>query len=125
MFMLTALEQRVLDNIDVDGLISTLQVLIAQPSLGGSQAEYTIQQIAAAELTAQGLSVDITELDLPTLYTHPDFPGYEVERVAALHVQAALDGVDGGRNLLLNGHLDVVPVGDVSSWRHWPWDGIV
>ena len=123
--MLTALEQRVLDHIDLDGLISTLQVLIAQPSLGGSQAEYTVQQVAADELAAQGLRAEITALDLPMLYAHPDFPGYEVERRAALHVQAALDGVGGGRDLVLNGHLDVVPVGDVASWRHGPWDGVV
>ncbi len=123
--MLTDLEQCVLAAIDQHQLVATLQALIAQPSLGGSDAEYTIQEVAAAELRAQGLDVTMTELDLAALYAHPDFPGYEVERHAARHVQATLAGTGSGRKLLLNGHLDVVPVGDVHAWRTDPWTGTV
>ena len=122
---LTEVEQRVLAAINQDQIVATLQALIAQPSLGGSAAEYTIQEVAAAELRAQGLTVAMTELDLASLYAHPDFPGYEVERHAARHVQATLAGTGTGRSLLLNGHLDVVPVGDAGAWHTDPWTGVV
>lgn len=123
--MLTDTEQRVLAAIDQDQLIATLQELIAQPSLGGSDAEYAVQEVAAAHMRAQGLPVTMSELDLAALYAHPAFPGYEVERRAARHVQATLAGTGNGRSLIFNGHLDVVPVGDASAWRADPWSGVV
>lgn len=119
------IEQRVLAAIDEAALVATLQALIAQPSLGGSPAELEVQRVAAGELAAQGLSVETAPLDLPALYAHLQFPGCEVERDAALFVQGALAGTGGGRSLLLNGHLDVVPAGDVDLWRFGPWDGTV
>lgn len=121
--MLTATERRVLDAIDEGALIATLQALVAQPSLDGSAAEVAVQHVAAEELATQGLSVETAPLDLPALYAHPQFPGCEVEREAALFVQGTLAGTGNGRSLLLNGHLDVVPAGDESAWRYGPWDG--
>jgi len=37
----------------------------------------------------------------------------------------ALKGIGGGSSIALNGHVDVVPVGDLSSWSHDPWSGEV
>lgn len=34
-----------------------------------------------------------------------------------------IPGAGGGRSLAINGHVDVVPVGDTSAWRFDPWDG--
>jgi len=45
------------------------------------------------------------------LKAHPRFPGMEVERTEAVLV-AGLLGQKGERSLILNGHVDVVPVGD-------------
>jgi acetylornithine deacetylase/succinyl-diaminopimelate desuccinylase family protein len=36
---------------------------------------------------------------------------------------ARLRGTGGGRTLVLNGHIDVVPPGDPAQWRHNPWQG--
>ncbi len=36
---------------------------------------------------------------------------------------ARLPGTGKGRSLVLNGHIDVVPVGDTSAWSHDPWAG--
>lgn len=36
----------------------------------------------------------------------------------------ALKGIGGGSSIALNGHVDVVPVGDLSSWSHDPWSGV-
>ena len=40
-------------------------------------------------------------------------------------VAGKLAGSGGGRSLAFNGHVDVVPVGDHSSWTHAPWGGEV
>lgn len=34
-------------------------------------------------------------------------------------------GTGGGRSLIYNGHVDVVPAGSVSNWRHDPFSGLV
>jgi len=36
---------------------------------------------------------------------------------------ARLPGAGKGQSLALNGHIDVVPVGDTSAWSHDPWTG--
>ena len=36
----------------------------------------------------------------------------------------ALKGIGRGSSIALNGHVDVVPVGDLSSWSHDPWSGV-
>jgi acetylornithine deacetylase/succinyl-diaminopimelate desuccinylase family protein len=38
-------------------------------------------------------------------------------------VVGTLDGTGGGRSVAINGHIDVVPVGDTSAWRFDPWAG--
>jgi acetylornithine deacetylase/succinyl-diaminopimelate desuccinylase family protein len=38
-------------------------------------------------------------------------------------VVGTLDGTGGGRSIAINGHIDVVPVGDTSAWRFDPWAG--
>ena len=34
---------------------------------------------------------------------------------------ATLPGSGGGKSLAFNGHIDVVPIGDLDGWRHDPW----
>ncbi len=123
--MLSSTERRVLAAIDQRQLIRTLQALIAQPSLGGSEGEYLVQEVAAAEFGTHGLEAVMTELDIPQLLSHPDFPGAEVTRSRARQVQATLIGAGDGRSLLLNGHLDVVPVGDEQARQYNPWVGTI
>ena len=36
---------------------------------------------------------------------------------------AKLKGSGGGRSLILNAHLDVVPPDEASRWKHRPWGG--
>ena len=40
------------------------------------------------------------------------------------NIVAAIEGGSGGRHLVLNGHIDVYPVGD-EAWTHDPWGGQV
>jgi acetylornithine deacetylase/succinyl-diaminopimelate desuccinylase family protein len=53
--------------------------------------------------------------------------GMHVDRFDALpgrsDVVGTLAGTGGGRSLILNGHVDVVPAGNPSEWPHSPYDG--
>jgi acetylornithine deacetylase len=118
--MLTETERRVLAQIDEGDLLATLGALIAEPSVSGTPAELGVQRVAAGLLEARGLAVELAELDLEALAAHPRFPGSEVPREAALFVQGTL-GAGGGRRLVFNGHLDVVPAGDETAWGSPPW----
>ena len=39
------------------------------------------------------------------------------------NIVSSFDGNVPGRHLVLNGHIDVFPVGDASKWNHDPWGG--
>ena len=54
---------------------------------------------------------------------HPDFPGVEVDRQEAWGLVARLPGTGDGPALMLNGHIDVVPIGDPNAWVDPPFAG--
>lgn len=116
------IEQRVLDAIDVEGMLQYLGELVAVPSLSGQETE--AQEDVAAQMERCGLEVDVWELDFERLRQHPAF-SVEVEREHGLGVVGVMGEDAGGRSLILNGHVDVVPVGDESNWHYPPWQGSI
>ncbi len=119
---------RVLSEVDdsVDELTALVVDLVRTPSVGGSDAEQEIAATLAQLLAGEGLEVDHWQLPLEDLMTQPDFPGVEVERSGASAVVARLSGTGGARTLMFNGHVDVVPAGDLSTWSHGePFSGRV
>lgn len=115
-------EQRVLDALDIEGLVDLLCELIAIPSLSGG--ETSAQERVAAEMERCGLIVDRWQIDVDELCLHPAYTT-EVEREEALGVVGTLGQDRGGRSLILNGHIDVVPAGDLANWSYPPWQGTV
>jgi len=114
------IEERVLDAIDADGMLAYLSELIGVPSLTGD--ETAAQQHVAAQMARCGLDVDVWELDFDALSRHPAYC-IEVERERGLGVVGATGAAAGGRSLIFNGHVDVVPPGELSHWRYPPWQG--
>lgn len=55
--------------------------------------------------------------------------GIECEIVAPQedmpNIVAIADGKEDGRHLVLNGHIDVFPVGEDENWTHDPWSGAI
>ena len=104
--------------------VDLLARLVAIPSTGGSPAECEVQHVVAAVLAEDGFDVDVWPLDLDELTDDPDFPGMEVERGEAYGVVATLAGhaPDLGRSLLVDGHTDVVPPGDLGRWSGDPYE---
>jgi len=113
--MLSEVEQRVLAAIDDDRIVDDLRELVRIPSVDGTAAEADVQAWCARRLTELGLSVDHWRIDLPSVTADPEFPGMEVERDQAWGCVGVLGG-DGTPGLILNGHVDVVPPGELGLW---------
>jgi acetylornithine deacetylase len=99
-----------------------LDELIAVPSMGGTPAEVSVQELLAKRWRDWGWDVRTWEIDLADLTERPDFPGMEVDRDRALGVMAVRSGSGGAPTLMLNGHTDVVPPGDLSAWSADPFE---
>jgi acetylornithine deacetylase len=112
---------RVLDYLDAHAhdLVDDLSALVRTPSISGSDDENTIQHALGAELTELGLQVDLWPVDLAETYAAQGFPGVEVARREAHGLVARVAGhsPDEAPSLMLNGHVDVVPPGDLAPWR--------
>lgn len=113
--LLTPDEAGVLASVDTGRLVDLLSQLITVPSVSGSTAEIEIQHLLAHRLEHLGLAVDLWSLDLPALCADPDFPGWEKPRDEAWGLVGTSG--EGHPALVLQGHVDVVPAGDPSTWR--------
>jgi acetylornithine deacetylase len=123
---LTAAERVALDAVDRDYILALLAELVAIPSVGGDEVQ--AQARVAREMRSLGMAVDEWDIDIGALSADPDY-STEVERDAATGVVGLWEDHDGER-LMLNGHIDVVPVGDPSRWESPPWkaterDGVI
>jgi acetylornithine deacetylase len=111
----------VIDGVDGPGLVGAVERLVAIPSLGGTDAELDAQDHVAREWAALGLEVDAWDIDVASVQAESDFPGMEVDRTSARGVVARLPGTGEGPTLLLLGHTDVVPPGDLGAWTGDPF----
>ena len=102
-------------------LIDFARSLVRIPSVSGS--EQAAQRTIAAKYESLGLAVDIVPSVREELDTHPAFCDDAIPFVDRLNVVARWRGNGGGRSLILNGHMDVVPPGDLAKWTRDPWGG--
>jgi acetylornithine deacetylase len=117
---LTDTELKALAFVDERELVRDLVDLVAVPSVSGSDAEAEVQHGLAKQLARLDLDVDLWRLDLDGLTAEPDFPGWEVEREESWGLVArTAAGAEPG--LVLQGHVDVVPPGDLSRWSGAPF----
>jgi acetylornithine deacetylase len=113
-----------LSSVSAAQVVSLLQELVRIPTITGSAEESAGQHHLARRLDALGMDPDLWQLDLATLLADPEFPGLEAPRDEAWGLVGSYGGTD-GPTLVLNGHLDVVPTGDLSAWTTDPWAGEV
>ncbi len=111
---LTAPEARVLDSIDHDALVESLVDLVRVPSVTGTDAESELQHRIAGRLERAGLEVDAWKFDLAELRSDPRYPGEEAARTEGYGLVAQSAGEVPA--LVLQGHIDVVPTGDLGNW---------
>jgi acetylornithine deacetylase len=120
------LESQILDHIEKHAyeILHFASQLIQIPSLTGSEGR--IQKFIAQELQALGFDLDIWEPDLELLKSHPEFQQIPDDYHDRPNVVGTLKGKGGGKSIILNGHVDVVPVEPFDKWLHGgPWGGEV
>jgi len=114
---------RVMDAVDSgwSEQVAFLRALVAQPSVLGRTNG--VMEVAAPLLAQLGMRVERVGLDLDVLRRQPGFssPGWSYEGL--YNLVGRLAGTGGGRSLVLNGHLDVVPSTPDEHWNHDPWAG--
>ncbi|HWR62337.1 MAG TPA: M20 family metallopeptidase [Clostridia bacterium] len=88
-------------------LIKDVQEMVRVNSINPGVFEKNVADVFAAQLDKAGI---------PFTFVEP-----ETDRVSVL---AELKGPEEG-GLLFNGHLDVVPLGDLSKWTVDPWEGVI
>ena len=105
--------------VDAAWATDVLRALVRVASITGD--EVAVQDLMAEQLAGLGCAVERLERD-PASFARddPDWPGAEMPRDRLPIVLGRL-GRPGGRRLLLVGHVDVVPSGDLATWRHDPW----
>jgi len=109
----------------VEGLrseaLELLQRLVRIQSLPGH--EKGVQDVVAEKMQVMGLEMDIWDpLDLE-LQAHPAYIPSEIPYDGRPNVVGTWKGTGGGKKLIFNGHVDVVPTGEESKWTHSPWSG--
>ena len=108
-------------------LIRILQDMVRLPSVthppGGDEGR--VQGYVAELFRRMGLEVDVFEpTDVPGLAEHEGYwPGLDYN--GRPNVVGVWKGQGGGRDLILNGHCDVVPEGPHERWSDDPFSGTV
>ena len=106
-------------------LVEFLQELVRTPSL--PDHEHEVQATVADKLRLLGMDVDVFECRYDDVEDHPAFtddgfsPASRVDVVGRW--RASGDGTAAHGSLVLNGHADVVPLGDPARWSVDPWGG--
>ena len=123
--MASDLRRTVLGQIeaDTDKAIKFLQQMVSIPSVTGDEAG--IQRFLADYMTRMGLVVDQWETDWEQLKKHPGYRPVDRGYEGRPNILATWKGSGGGRSLLLNGHSDVIPVGNGEGWTDNPWSAAI
>ena len=116
---------RIIEFIDSHQLeaVDLLSRLVQQASTQGN--EQGVQAIVIEKLKSLGLEVDVWDPEYSVLAAHPYFVPSRKSYAGSPNVVGVLKGSGGGKSIILNGHIDVVPEGDRTKWTHDPFSGRV
>ncbi len=105
--------------VDPDAVREDLLALLAIPSITGDEG--AARDAVAGQMRAAGLEVRTWDADPIALARDPDHPGSEMPRATLPLAAGTLRGARPGPRLLLAGHTDVVPPGDLGGWSRDPF----
>jgi acetylornithine deacetylase len=117
---LTDLERAAVAAVDPTRIADDLVGLVRISSVTGHEEEIQLEIVRlleAADIPVERITPTPQEAE-----ADPDWPGAEMPR-ASLPIVLGRLGRPGGRRVLLVGHVDVVPPGDLATWTVHPWGG--
>ncbi|HNB26949.1 MAG TPA: ArgE/DapE family deacylase [Alphaproteobacteria bacterium] len=104
--------------------VKLTQDLVRLPSLRGQ--EHTAQDFLFQQMASRGLTMDRWAIDVDAIKHHPGFSPVAVDYSNAFNVVGAHRPKDQkGKSLILNGHVDVVPLGPLDMWERPPFDPVI
>jgi len=115
--------QRIRDAIDrrFDEQVDFLSEISSHASTRG--AEQSAQRFMRDQLQERGYQTDMWEIDVDEISSLPGFSPVIGNYDEALNLVAThRGGTGGGRSLILNGHIDVVPEGPLDMWHRPPYE---
>jgi acetylornithine deacetylase len=102
--------------------IEFLRGLVSRPSTLGEEAR--VQRFVAEGLADMGLEVDMWEIDQAEIARLPGYGPVEWSFAGRPNVASRWRAAgEGGRSLVLQGHVDVVPATPEGHWTRDPWAG--
>jgi acetylornithine deacetylase len=105
-------------------IVQLTSQLVQIPSLTGMEGQ--AQTFMIETLSQMNFELDVWEPDLEQLRQHPEFQQIPDDYDKRPNVVGILKGTGGGKSIILNGHIDVVPVEPIEQWDHGgPWCGLV
>lgn len=116
------LTRKILDAVDAgfDEQVRFTADLVASPSLRGQEAP--AQDMMARAFRERGLAVDRWKIEVDDIRHLPGFSPVAISYDNAFNVVGThRPAKGGGRSLILNGHIDVVPTGPLDMWTDPPF----
>ncbi|MEH7441551.1 peptidase [Bacillus sp. JJ1122] len=98
-----------------------LQKLVQEGSTRGNESG--AQAVIIEKCRELGLEMDIWEIGGDDLTSHPAFCSDRKEFSGNPNAIGVMKGTGGGKSMILNGHIDVVPAGDPKDWDRDPFSG--
>ncbi len=106
-------------------MVDTLGALVAAPSPSGAEqpaVDVFEQQLRDLGLAPERIAQDSAAIAGSPLFSCPCTPDGGRHNLLARHLPpGGAQAAAGGRSVLFNGHLDVVPTGPEALWRHPPF----
>ncbi len=106
---------------NLDNQIEFIQKLVRHPSVRGQ--EHTAQDFLFREMQDRGFAMDRWQIEVDDIKSHPGFSPVAVDYSNAINVVGThRPRNETGKSLILNGHVDVVPVGPLDMWQQPPFE---
>lgn len=117
------LTQKILASVEAgfDKQVAFTQDLVRFPSVRGQ--EHTCQDFLYDAMRDRGLAMDRWAINVDEIENHDGFSPVKVDYDNAINVVGThRPREQKGRSLILNGHVDVVPVGPLDMWSKSPYE---
>lgn len=107
-----------------DEIVNYASEIVKFPTLSGQELE--AQKYLKGVLEDLNFdNIDMWEPEKENLKDHESFITKRKDFKGSPNLVGVLKGTGGGRSLVFNSHIDIVPAGDLDEWNYSPFDGTV